>query len=152
MVMDAQGDGVSAEHHRVLGQLVLALRESGLLVGAREVDYQVRDGGIVVEWIAGAYAHEVADGLAAYGAAGWLDINAIAPVPSPRPQACLIIGGLAVTFAAYQPVGLAHARATARPRFRRPIRSGPTRCCAKVPARTRSTGCTTRGRGGSPRC
>lgn len=118
MVMDTQAQGVSPEHHRVLGQLVLALRESGLLVGARDVDYQVRDGGIVVEWIAGAHAHEVADGLAAYGAAGWLDINAIAP--SPRPHARLLIGGLAVTLAAYQPVGLAHARATAKPRFQEP--------------------------------
>jgi hypothetical protein len=116
------------QQQRVIGQLVLALRESGLHAGARDIDYTLDEHGvIVVDWVEGASADEVAAGLAAYSAAGLLDVNAVAPITVPNTlRADILVSGLPVRLMAFEPVGLERARRVSRVKRRAPESGWPS--------------------------
>lgn len=100
----------------MVGQLVLALQHGGILRGARDIEHRVDDQGtVVVDWIEGPGADEVAAELAACSAAGLLDLDAIAPTTSNTWRADLLISGLPVTLSAYEPLGMHRARHLPRP-------------------------------------
>ncbi|WP_285741556.1 hypothetical protein [Lentzea sp. NBRC 105346] len=109
----------SDQQARVVGQLALGIREGRLLIGARDVEYRVDDhGAIVVDWVEGPYPSEVAAGLAAYSAVGWLQVDAVAPDPvhSGTVRADLLVDGLPVTLLAYDAIGMEQAARVARPK------------------------------------
>jgi hypothetical protein len=113
----------SAEHrHRNdrgghQGWSELALRESQLLTGARDIEYKLdEDGVITVDWIEGPCAAEVAAGLAAYSAAGLLEVYAVAPATSSSDiRADLLVAGLPVQLMAHEQIGMEQASRRGRP-------------------------------------
>lgn len=109
-------------HHRVLGQLVLALRESRLLAGAHDIDYTLTTQDVIhIDWVEGAGADEVAAGLVAYSAAGLLGFNAVASrAPESATHSSITVDGLPVVLRAFQPIGLERASRIHRPRHHSP--------------------------------
>jgi hypothetical protein len=113
---------------RVVGQLVLGLRGSRLLAGARDIDYDLDEHGVItIDWVEGPYADEVAAGLAAYSAAGLLDVDAIAPDPTGNHlRAEILISGLPVVLRAFEPLGLERAKRATRTKRRAPEWTWPS--------------------------
>lgn len=104
----------SERQQRVVGQLVLSLRESRLLVGARDVEYELNDQGVVtVDWVEGPCANEVADGLVAYSAAGLVALDAVAGTGN-NLRADLLLSGVPVVLMAQEPIGLERASRVGR--------------------------------------
>lgn len=110
----------SEQQQRVVGQLVLSVRETRLLAGARDVEYQLTDQGVVmVDWVEGPCANEVADGLVAYSAAGLVALDAIAGTGN-NLRADLLLSGVPVVLTAYEPIGLKRASRVGRSKRRAP--------------------------------
>ncbi|MDT7788147.1 MAG: hypothetical protein QOF58_6566 [Pseudonocardiales bacterium] len=109
------------------GHLALGFRQGWLLVGARDVEYRVDEqGAIVVDWVQGPYPSEVAAGLAAYSAVGWLPVEAAAS-GSDSPgrgtvRADLLVDGAPVVLHAYDAIGMERAERVARPKRELPPR------------------------------
>lgn len=103
----------STDHqHRVLGQLVLALRTERLLDGARDVTYRVddRQDAIIVDWAAGPHPREVAAGLAAWDAET-VTVEAVhSSVLESDRHANLVVDGVRVRLHAYNSIGMELAR------------------------------------------
>ncbi|MCK2245435.1 MULTISPECIES: hypothetical protein [unclassified Crossiella] len=121
---------MDSEHQlaTVIGQLVLAVGQHQLLPGARAVDYTVTEqGAVVLNWVAGPYAGEVATGLAA--APGPPEVAMVAPSHpgNNAVRADLLIRGVAVVLIAYEPIGRDAAARAVQPSPRRlPVWRWPT--------------------------
>ncbi|MEV6602800.1 hypothetical protein [Kutzneria sp. NPDC051319] len=98
-----------ANAHQVIGQLVLAISERRLLLGARDVRYGISaEGAIELRWYEGPYPREVASALAELSASGEIDLAAVEPTAATiNIRASVVVEGLPVVMTATSPVGAA---------------------------------------------